>query len=176
MLLSSYDHRYLLTFLLQLKKIRSLVIAGATNYDEFYVALKNLQIPLQGSIADLRSQVVREACVTISYLSRVLGIKFDKTVEVVLQPLINLIQNSAKVSISIQGNSLGIITGDISETTCPRSWGGNFYNKIGYRKTLNISKIVFCCNCIFYRILIYQGWYKILTLECSYHDLKLLSM
>ncbi|XP_072390555.1 CLIP-associating protein 1-A isoform X2 [Diabrotica undecimpunctata] len=80
-----------------LKKIRSLVIAGATSHEEFHVGLKNLEIPLQGTLKDLRSQVVREACVTISYLSTLLGNKFDKTAEFLLQHLINLIQNSAKV-------------------------------------------------------------------------------
>lgn len=84
-----------------MKKIRSLVIAGAIQYEEFYVSLRNLDVPLQGTIKDLRSQVVREACVTISYLSQILGNKFDKTAEVLLQHLINLIQNSAKVSTSI---------------------------------------------------------------------------
>nr|CAH7724241.1 unnamed protein product [Callosobruchus chinensis] len=83
-----------------LKRIRSLIVAGALNYEEFYSALRNLDIPLQGTLKDLRSQVVREACVTISYLSQCLGNKFEKTAEVLLQPLINLIQNSAKVMAS----------------------------------------------------------------------------
>ncbi|XP_049819238.1 CLIP-associating protein isoform X3 [Aethina tumida] len=80
-----------------LKKIRSLVMAGATNYDEFHTGLKSLEIPLQGTIKDLRSQVVREACITIAFLALKLGNKFDKAAELLLQPLINLIQNSAKV-------------------------------------------------------------------------------
>ncbi|XP_050313911.1 CLIP-associating protein 1-A isoform X2 [Anthonomus grandis grandis] len=80
-----------------LKKIRSLVIAGALNYDEFYVGLKNLDIALQGSVKDLRSQVVREACITIAYLSQVIGNKFDKIAELLLQQLILLIPNSAKI-------------------------------------------------------------------------------
>nr|XP_023016802.1 CLIP-associating protein 1 [Leptinotarsa decemlineata] len=80
-----------------LKKIRSLVIAGATNFEEFYVGVRNIEIALQGTLKDLRSQVVREACITISYLSQTLANKFDKTAEILLQPLINLIQNSAKV-------------------------------------------------------------------------------
>ncbi|CAH1986214.1 unnamed protein product [Acanthoscelides obtectus] len=80
-----------------LKRIRSLIIAGALNYEEFYTVIRNLDIPLQGTLKDLRSQVVREACVTISYLSQCLGNRFEKTAEVLLQQLINLIQNSAKV-------------------------------------------------------------------------------
>lgn len=72
-------------------------MAGATNYDEFHTGLKSLEIPLQGTIKDLRSQVVREACITIAFLAVKLGNKFDKAAELLLQPLINLIQNSAKV-------------------------------------------------------------------------------
>lgn len=93
---SKYDF-YFFRFSFQLKKIRSLVIAGAMNFEEFYVGLRNLEISLQGTIKDLRSQVVREGCVTISYLSQVIGNKFDKTAEILLQSIINLIQNSAKV-------------------------------------------------------------------------------
>ncbi|KAL1513059.1 hypothetical protein ABEB36_002537 [Hypothenemus hampei] len=80
-----------------LKKLRSVVIAGGTNFEEFYVSLKNLEFALQGSIKDLRSQVVRETCITIAYLSKSLENKFDKIAEILLQHLIALIQNSAKI-------------------------------------------------------------------------------
>lgn len=80
-----------------LKKIRSLILAGATNYEEFYIGLKQLDIPLQATIKDLRSQVVREACITIAFVAKSIGNKFDKIAEFLLQPLINLIQNSAKI-------------------------------------------------------------------------------
>ncbi|KAF5301656.1 hypothetical protein FQA39_LY10703 [Lamprigera yunnana] len=86
-----------------LKKIRSLIIAHATNYEEFYINLRNLEIPLQGTLKDLRSQVVREACITIAYLAQTLGMKFDHCAEYVLNALINLIQNSAKV-VATAGN------------------------------------------------------------------------
>ncbi|XP_031328724.1 CLIP-associating protein-like isoform X4 [Photinus pyralis] len=86
-----------------LKKVRALVIAGATNYEEFYINLRNLEIPLQGTLKDLRSQVVREACITIAYLSQVIGNKFDHCSECLLNGLINLIQNSAKV-VATAGN------------------------------------------------------------------------
>lgn len=46
---------------------------------------------------DLRSQVIREACITVAYLSKSLASKFDHFAESVLSSLINLIQNSAKV-------------------------------------------------------------------------------
>lgn len=74
-----------------------MVIAGAINYEEFHVHLKLLDIPLQGSVKDLRSQVVREACITIAFLAESLGLKFERSAELLLSTLINLIQNSAKV-------------------------------------------------------------------------------
>ncbi|XP_045460919.1 CLIP-associating protein isoform X2 [Harmonia axyridis] len=80
-----------------LKKIRSLVKAGATSHDEFYTGLKQLEIPLQSTLKDLRSQVVREACISIAYLVQNIGNKFDKATELLMPPLLNLIQNSAKV-------------------------------------------------------------------------------
>lgn len=49
-----------------LKLIRSLVVAGAKDYDEFLPALRTLEIPVQSCVKDLRSQIVREACITIS--------------------------------------------------------------------------------------------------------------
>ncbi|KAH1014835.1 hypothetical protein HUJ05_012655 [Dendroctonus ponderosae] len=81
----------------QLKKMRSLVMAGATHYEDFYVELKRFDIALQASIKDLRSQVVRETCITIAYLSQTLEAKFDKMAEMLLHHLIMLIQNSAKI-------------------------------------------------------------------------------
>lgn len=83
-----------------LKKIRSLIIAGAVDYEDFHTQLRNLEIALQTSVKDLRSQVVREACITISYLSQTLNNKFDHTAEFLLSNIINLIQNSAKVMAS----------------------------------------------------------------------------
>ncbi|CAH1123842.1 unnamed protein product [Ceutorhynchus assimilis] len=78
-------------------RLRSLVIAGATNFEEFFVGLKNLDFALQASLKDLRSQVVRETCITLAYFSQSIGPRFDRTAEIILQPLIMLIQNSAKV-------------------------------------------------------------------------------
>lgn len=80
-----------------LKKIRSLIVAGALKYEEFYFHLNQLLPPFQASLKDLRSQVVREACITVAYLSKCLCNKFDHFAESVLSNLINLIQNSAKV-------------------------------------------------------------------------------
>ncbi|XP_069703536.1 CLIP-associating protein 1 isoform X4 [Periplaneta americana] len=83
-----------------LKKVRSLIIAGASSFDELHVHLRLLEPPFQTSVKDLRSQVVREACYTIAYLSEQLGHKCDHFAENLLPSLINLIQNSAKVMAS----------------------------------------------------------------------------
>lgn len=80
-----------------LKKIRSVIIAGGMNYNEFQTSLVLLLPAFLVSLKDLRSQVVREACVTIAYLSTKLKNKFDRFAESILNNLINLIQNSAKV-------------------------------------------------------------------------------
>lgn len=53
-----------------LRKLRSLLLAGAADYDEFYAHLKPIELPFQVSVKDLRSQVVREACISIAYLSQ----------------------------------------------------------------------------------------------------------
>ncbi|XP_077994040.1 CLIP-associating protein 1-like isoform X9 [Glandiceps talaboti] len=80
-----------------LKKVRSLVIAGAKTYDGFLHQIKQLEVSFVVSVNDLRSQVVREACITLSYLSTVMGRQFDHTAEYVLPNLFTLIPNSAKI-------------------------------------------------------------------------------
>uniref|UniRef100_H3BEF8 Cytoplasmic linker associated protein 1 n=1 Tax=Latimeria chalumnae TaxID=7897 RepID=H3BEF8_LATCH len=80
-----------------LKKIRSLVLAGAAEYEGFFQQLRLLDGALKLSAKDLRSQVVREACITFGYLSSVLGNRFDHGAETVMPTLLNLVPNSAKV-------------------------------------------------------------------------------
>ncbi|XP_068922994.1 CLIP-associating protein 1-like [Petaurus breviceps papuanus] len=48
-----------------LKKIRSLLLAGAAEYDNFFQHLRLLDGAFKLSAKDLRSQVVREACITL---------------------------------------------------------------------------------------------------------------
>ncbi|KAJ8782673.1 hypothetical protein J1605_009992 [Eschrichtius robustus] len=80
-----------------LKKIRSLLVAGAAQYDGFFQHLRLLDGALKLSAKDLRSQVVREACITVAHLSTVLGNKFDHGAEAIVPTLFNLVPNSAKV-------------------------------------------------------------------------------
>uniref|UniRef100_A0A8C9CNT5 CLIP-associating protein 1 n=1 Tax=Phocoena sinus TaxID=42100 RepID=A0A8C9CNT5_PHOSS len=80
-----------------LKKIRSLLLAGAAEYDHFFQHLRLLDGAFKLSAKDLRSQVVREACITLGHLSSVLGNKFDHGAEAIMPTIFNLIPNSAKI-------------------------------------------------------------------------------
>uniref|UniRef100_A0A3Q1GJD6 Cytoplasmic linker associated protein 1a n=1 Tax=Acanthochromis polyacanthus TaxID=80966 RepID=A0A3Q1GJD6_9TELE len=87
-----WEHR-----VVALKKVRSLMLAGATEYEGFPQQLRLLEAPFKLSAKDLRSQVVREACITLGHLSSLLGNKFDHGAESVMPTLLNLVPNSAKV-------------------------------------------------------------------------------
>ncbi|XP_016094355.1 CLIP-associating protein 1-like isoform X8 [Sinocyclocheilus grahami] len=80
-----------------LKKVRSLVLAGATEHEGFLQHLRLLEAAFKLSAKDLRSQVVREACITLGHLSSVLGNKFDHGAENIMPTLLNLVPNCAKV-------------------------------------------------------------------------------
>jgi len=51
--------------LFQLKMLRGVVLAGGTEYDDFFPFLRVLEPCFLNSIKDLRSQVVREGCITV---------------------------------------------------------------------------------------------------------------
>ncbi|XP_041724616.2 CLIP-associating protein 1 isoform X4 [Coregonus clupeaformis] len=89
---NDWEHR-----VIALKKVRSLLLAGAMEYDSFPQQLRLLEAPLKLSAKDLRSQVVREACITLGYLSTLMGNKFDHCAETLMPTLLNLVPNSAKV-------------------------------------------------------------------------------
>ncbi|XP_073768130.1 CLIP-associating protein 1a isoform X12 [Danio rerio] len=80
-----------------LKKMRSLLMAGATEHEGFIQQLRLLEGAFKMSAKDLRSQVVREACITLGHLSSLLGNKFDHGAESIMPTLLNLVPNSAKV-------------------------------------------------------------------------------
>lgn len=46
---------------MQLKKVRSLLIAGAANFDELYIHLRLLEPPFQTSVRDLRYVVMMQS-------------------------------------------------------------------------------------------------------------------
>ncbi|XP_041459123.1 CLIP-associating protein 1-A-like isoform X7 [Lytechinus variegatus] len=100
-----------------LKKLRAFIIAGAAEYDCFGQSLRQMEEALILSVKDLRSQVLREACVTLAFLSIRLKRQFDHAAEVVLPHLFILIQNSAKVMATSSMVAIDVI---IRHTHSPR--------------------------------------------------------
>ncbi|XP_076579381.1 CLIP-associating protein 1-B-like isoform X19 [Chaetodon auriga] len=80
-----------------LKKVRSLLLAGAAEFDGFPQQLRLMEAAFKLSAKDLRSQVVREACITLGHLSSTLGSRFDHAAEATMPILLNLVPNTAKV-------------------------------------------------------------------------------
>lgn len=77
-----------------LKKIRSLLQMDPSI---FYQFIKDLSIAFLDILKELRSQVIREACITIAYMSKILKTKADSFFTYILQELINLVPNSVKI-------------------------------------------------------------------------------
>ncbi|KAI1731776.1 protein CLASP-2 [Ditylenchus destructor] len=78
--------------------IRSLLVQGAANNHEFVNQCHQiLGDALQKSVSDLRSQVCREACITIGFFCEKMGTNFWRLAEILLPTSINLVQNSAKI-------------------------------------------------------------------------------
>lgn len=80
-----------------LKKIRSLLIINVQSAPSWPQHLKDLSIAFLTILTELRSQVIREACITLAYMTKTLRMKVDVFCIYILQELINLIMNSAKV-------------------------------------------------------------------------------
>lgn len=80
-----------------LKRIRSLLMMNVQSNPNFAAQLKDLSIAYLDILKELRSQVVREACITLAYMSKTIRNKLDHFIAYILQELINLIQSSAKV-------------------------------------------------------------------------------
>ncbi|XP_076679664.1 CLIP-associating protein isoform X2 [Andrena cerasifolii] len=131
-----------------MKKLRSIIIAGGTNYENFLECLKNLQRSFEIACSDLRSQVVREACITLAFVSQHLKNKFAGFGEAVLLTLMNLIQNSAKVVASAGAVAVRFI---LQNTHCGR------YVPIITSCLSNKSKDIRRASCE-YLTLILQTW------------------
>lgn len=81
-----------------LKKIRSLLMMQVHTSPNFATYLKeNLSMSFLDILKELRSQVIREACITIAYMCKIIQNRLDVFCVHIFQELINLIQNSAKV-------------------------------------------------------------------------------
>lgn len=80
-----------------LKRVRSLILAGGADFDEFFLNLKPLELAFLQSVRDLRSKVVRETCITIAFMSQSLRNRVDRFLEGLMAALFNLLPNSAKI-------------------------------------------------------------------------------
>uniref|UniRef100_A0A914H0L9 Elongator complex protein 2 n=1 Tax=Globodera rostochiensis TaxID=31243 RepID=A0A914H0L9_GLORO len=81
-----------------LQSLRALIVCDIDCYGAFVEqSLALLGTALQLSVKDLRSQVCREACITIAYYCEKFGTGFWRVAETVLPTTLNLTQNSAKV-------------------------------------------------------------------------------
>lgn len=56
-------------FNLQIKALRAVIVGGGLDYSDFAEEVREMQAALLTSVKDLRSQLCREACVTIAYAS-----------------------------------------------------------------------------------------------------------
>ena len=79
-----------------MQRIRAIVRLKG-DAEEVLVNLRLVDHAFANSFKDLRSKVVREACITVSYISLKLGVKCERLIELLLPNLINLIQNSVKI-------------------------------------------------------------------------------
>lgn len=82
-----------------LKKIRSLLILQVHQTSPAFASyLKDsLSISFLDILKELRSQVIREACITLAYMCKVLQNRLDVFCVHIFPELLNLIQNSAKI-------------------------------------------------------------------------------
>eukprot|EP01135_Chromosphaera_perkinsii_P003662 Nk52_evm41s250 gene=Nk52_evmTU41s250 len=80
-----------------MRKLRSLLNGNCIEFDEFFTSLKSLGKPLSSCVRDLRSQVSREACITISHLARTLKNDFETFASDYVPSLLKQVVNSARV-------------------------------------------------------------------------------
>ncbi|XP_065175249.1 CLIP-associating protein 1-like isoform X2 [Sycon ciliatum] len=79
------------------KRLRSLLRADVNGFTSHLSALEE---PMRVSIKDLRSSMMREACITVSLMAQDLAPKMEHFCEAVFPTLFNLLPNSAKVMAS----------------------------------------------------------------------------
>lgn len=80
-----------------LKKLRSLLMLNAQTNPNFPAQLKDLSIAFLDIMKELRSQVIREACITVAYMAKTLRNRLEIFIVYIIQEMIILMQNSAKI-------------------------------------------------------------------------------
>jgi hypothetical protein len=86
--LSNKDHDFWQHRVDALRSIRALLLGGAAEYDCFMQCLHSLKTPFADALADLRSTLVREACVTVALLSQHLGNAFAHMAETLIPAIL----------------------------------------------------------------------------------------
>jgi len=86
-----------------LKQLRSLC-ADPIHHAQIVAYVRHLVPPMQSAVKDLRSQVGREACITVAFLAKRLGSKGDIFVDLLLGSMFSLLIANAKI-VSITGTS-----------------------------------------------------------------------
>lgn len=80
------------------KRLRGLVIACRDQYEsEVFESIRKTSAHFAAQTKDLRSQIVREACITLAFLAQSFGNRLEIFMEQQMPSLINLLQNSAKI-------------------------------------------------------------------------------
>jgi len=79
-------------------------VANPAHHTQLVAYLRHLMPPLQNAVKDLRSQLGREACITVAHMSQQLGVKAECFIEPMLPSLFSLLVANAKV-VSITGAS-----------------------------------------------------------------------
>jgi len=80
-----------------LSLLRSLVMSGASEHQDFPSSLLHLQRPLVSCVQDLRSQVVKEACLSLACLAQQLQHRAEHLLQPILPSLLLLLQSGARV-------------------------------------------------------------------------------
>eukprot|EP00795_Rhopilema_esculentum_P014391 gene14391-5442_t len=99
-----------------LKKLRE-VIKQYGDHDQISKVLRDLEVCLRVSVKDLRSQIVKEACLVLSFFASRLHRGFDYLAEALIPALITLIPNSVKIMSSSGNACIRLI---IKHTHCPK--------------------------------------------------------
>lgn len=100
-----------------LKKLRSLLMLNAQTNPNFPSQLKDLSIAFLDIMKELRSQVIREACITVAYMAKTLRNRLDIFITYIITEMMNLVMNSAKVISSASTIALRYV---IRYSHCPK--------------------------------------------------------
>ncbi|KAI0223454.1 hypothetical protein LSAT2_025358 [Lamellibrachia satsuma] len=74
-----------------IQMIRSLLLSGAASHNNFLQLLRTLNVAFSMCLNDVSRQVVRETCITMAFLAKLLCNDFEHCAEVILPILINAI-------------------------------------------------------------------------------------